>query len=387
MNVLFVARGYPQERNNMLGMFELDQAIALKHAGHRVAYAAIDIRSLRRKRKLGYNHFVDDNGIEVFEMNWPIGGIQQDLADFFCGKCFEKLYSHIKMIFGKPDIIHAHFLKIGTAAKGVCNQEHIPLVLTEHSSLINNENLPQAVIRRAKKTYSVCDMIIAVSHPLSENIKKTTGYESTVIHNIVNVGNVITNDSMELHNVGIKFVSAGNLIHMKGFDILLHAFADANKKEPNMTLEIFGDGPESNNLKALVKKLKIEDKVAFKGRYKKEDISRLFSGATAFVLASRAETFGVVYIEAMALGLPVIATKCGGPEDFIDDNTGYLVDVENIDELSFALTRMAAHYKDFSSKFIKEYAFMNFSEKNIADQIAGVYRNVLRQKGLPDYAG
>ena len=59
MNILLVTRGYPQAHNNNMGIFERDQAIALVKAGHRVAYGVVDIRSIRIKRKFGYNHFTD----------------------------------------------------------------------------------------------------------------------------------------------------------------------------------------------------------------------------------------------------------------------------------------------------------------------------------------
>lgn len=386
MNILLVTRGYPQLHNNMLGIFELDQAIALKNAGHRIAYAAVDIRSIRRKRKFGYSHFVDDSGIEVFEMNWPIGGVQQDIADYFCGKCFQKLFPHVLKEFGRPDIVHAHFLKMGTAAKNVCRKENIPLVLTEHSSYINKKELSKTVIRRALKTYEACDALIAVSHPLAANIKKMTGIDSEVIHNIVSFSNETVFMSKIPNQKNIKFVSAGNLIPRKGFDMLFRAFADALEKKPTMQLEVFGDGPERGNLEKLLKDLGIQDKVTLKGRYRKQDLPQMFSDADAFVLASRAETFGVVYIEAMALGLPVIATRCGGPEDFVEDSNGFLVEVGNIRQLSDALLRMAENSKDFDRKAIRNYSYSHFSAKTIAEQISKVYKNVLIQRGLSNHA-
>lgn len=381
MKVLVVARGYPQPHNNMLGMFELDQAIALKNAGHQVAYAAVDIRSIRRKRKLGYNHFTDPNGIEVFEMNWPVGGIQQDVANYLCSMCFAKLYPNIQKEFGTPDIIHAHFLKIGTAAMSVCRKNNIPLILTEHSSYLNKTGLSKSVYRRAVTTYNSCSALISVSHPLAENIKSVTGFDSIVIHNIANVGEgkrVLKKPD----NKTTLFVAAGNLLPRKGFDTLLRAFVRAHETYEDIRLDIYGEGVERSNLEELITELSLDSCVSLKGRYNKKDLDVLFENAVAFVLASRAETFGVVYIEAMSLGLPVIATRCGGPEDFVKDNNGYLVEVDNIDQLADAIIQMKENWRYFDRDEIAHYAHAHFSSEMIAGQITDVYHRVLDGKGL-----
>lgn len=382
MDILVVARGYPQTHNNMLGIFELDQAIALRNAGHRIAYAAVDIRSFRRKRRFGYNHFVDANGIEVFEMNWPIGGLPQDISGFFRRKCFQSLYPHIVAEFGRPDIVHAHFLKMGAAVKSICRKESLPFVLTEHSSLINKKSLSKTVSRRASATYSSCDSIITVSHSLEKNIKDSLGFDSIVIHNIVNIGNNETKITKLTENKRYKIVSAGNLVPRKGFDVLIMAFSEAVKIKPDMQMEIFGDGPERKNLELLIEKLSLSDRIVIRGRYKKQDLAQLFSDADVFVLASKRETFGVVYIEAMALGLPVIATRCGGPEDFVDDSNGYLVDVDDVPGLANALVKMSECFAAFDRERIKDYAFSHFSPKTISKQLIQVYNDTLAQKGL-----
>ena len=70
------------------------------------------------------------------------------------------------------------------------------------------------------------------------------------------------------------------------------------------------------------------------------EVSSILAHADIFVLASRKETFGIVYVEAMAKGLPVIATKCGGPEEFVNKENGILVPVDNVEELSKAMLLM-----------------------------------------------
>ena len=182
MKILLVTRGYPQSHNNGLGIFERDQAIALKRAGHRVAYGVVDIRSVRRKRKFGYNHFTDENGIEVFEMNWPIGPVPRSLIEFFRQEALMTLYIHVLKEFGRPDIVHSHFLNYGVIAVKLCKKENLPLIVTEHSSYMNRVQLPWSIKKRALKTYSACDSVIAVSGTLAKNIKQSTGYDFVVVN-------------------------------------------------------------------------------------------------------------------------------------------------------------------------------------------------------------
>lgn len=382
MKIFVVTRGYPQQHNKMLGLFERDQALALKNAGHEVAYGVVDIRSIRRKRKFGYNHYTDKDGLEVFEMNWPIGPVPRKLIEYFRQQALLALYRHVLEEFGKPDIVHAHFLNYGIIAVKLCKRESLPFVLTEHSSYMNRSELPWWIKRRAEKTYSACDSIIAVSAPLAANIKRSTGYDSVVVHNIVNVSDNIDLLEKNRNSGQIQFVSAGNLIPRKGFDVLIHAFAKAYKVNQDLSLLILGDGPERKRLTTLADRLGVADRVRFYGRYQKEDLPTICKDASAFVLASKRETFGVVYIEAMALGLPVIATRCGGPEDFVNERNGYLVDVGNIEQLEEALLRMAENRTAFNREEISKFARENFSPEVIAAKITDVYRDVLKKRKI-----
>lgn len=380
MKILIVTRGYPQSHNNMLGLFEKDQALALKRAGHDIAYAVVDIRSIRRKRKFGFNHFTDENGMEIFEMNWPIGPVPRPMIEYFRQEALMKLYPYIYDYFGKPDIIHAHFLNYAVISVKLAKKEGIPLVITEHSSYLNADKLSKSIIRRAEKAYSAASAIISVSDSFAKKIKKNIGYDSVVIYNIASIDQFEMGRSAARVFKQFEFASSGSLLEKKGFDVLISAFSEVVKKYPSCRLTIYGDGPEKRNLLILTKKLHIENNVEFYGAYKKEEIPDLYSTADAFVLASHGETFGVVYIEAMAVGLPVIATACGGPESFVTQRTGYLVEKNNVQQLCDAMLRMIEHRADFDEQYIRAYVKDNFSSDVIARKITQVYEQVLDKR-------
>ena len=125
----------------------------------------------------------------------------------------------------------------------------------------------------------------------------------------------------------------------KGIDVLLRAFAKIQDREPRLRLVLAGDGPLRSQLESLAESLGIAAKVDFRGRQGRAEIAALLAGCEVFVLPSRSEPFGIVLLEAMACGKPVVSTTAGGIPEIIDDrNTGILVEPDNPTALAAALT-------------------------------------------------
>ena len=111
------------------------------------------------------------------------------------------------------------------------------------------------------------------------------------------------------------------------------------------------------------------------GRDKLKDI---YPEGDAFVLASSSETFGVVFIEAMATGMPVIATDCGGPSDFVNEQNGYLIPVNDNQSLVDALMNMRNNAYSFNSLEISEMCVKKFSPESIASALTKLYETIIR---------
>ncbi len=123
-----------------------------------------------------------------------------------------------------------------------------------------------------------------------------------------------------------KIFAAGRFVRKKGFNVLLQALAELKSCDINFSLQIAGDGPEFDSLKALSTELGINDKVQFLGR--RNDIPNLIKNADLFVLSSFSEHFPIIVLEAMAAGTPIVATRCeeGRPLNALDDTSAILVD-------------------------------------------------------------
>lgn len=378
MNILIIARGYPSKKFYLNGIFEFDQAKALAKSGHKVVYAAIDMRSMRRWRKWGFESFVKD-GVLIESINVPCGRLPNNILQKVKEISLNKLYEKIVDKHGEPDIIHAHFLGMGYATVKVLRDKKIPIFLTEHLSSMNQKIIPIDIRKLGEFTYPKVDKLITVSNLLAESIRRNFGVEAITIPNIVDASsfNFVNNIKKDKSFI---FISTGALIKRKGMDVLINAFGEAFNNISDVKLYVFGEGPERENLEALINKLNLTKQVFLMGLVGRKVIADKMQVSDCFVLASQLETFGVVYIEAMAAGLPVIATRCGGPEEFITKDNGVLTTVNSREELSLALKYMFENANKYSREKISVEAKKLFSPESIADKLLKIYLDVLESK-------
>jgi len=145
-------------------------------------------------------------------------------------------------------------------------------------------------------------------------------------------------------NSPVHFTFAGRLIGWKCVDLLIKAFKTVESQVP-ARLEILGDGPMRPYLEAQVRSLGLTDRVFFRGWLSQPDCAKALQDSDVLVLPSVYECGGAVVLEAMAVGLPVIATNWGGPADYLDNSCGILVDPVSsegfIDKLASAMLHLA----------------------------------------------
>ena len=128
----------------------------------------------------------------------------------------------------------------------------------------------------------------------------------------------------------------GRFVPKKGFDVLLRAAAEAVGQDATFRLEIGGDGPERKALHSLAGQLGIADRVRFCGWV--DDVAAFLADADLFVLPSRIEPFGIVVLEAMACGVPIVATRVSGPLEILDESTALLVPSDDPAAMAAAMT-------------------------------------------------
>ena len=188
MKLLIISRGIPTKENPLNGIFEMDQARALSKAGHEVMLFVLDLRSIRRRRGFGrFEKMID--GIRVYIGSYPIGAVSPGLMVKCGSRILLKMYKKVYSGEQKPDIIHAHFTEYGGMAARLSEKTGIPLVITEHSSIMAGQEVSKKLLKTAEKAYTSADCLISVSRLLADNILRLTGVRSEVVHNIID-GNV-----------------------------------------------------------------------------------------------------------------------------------------------------------------------------------------------------
>lgn len=386
MKVIFVTRGWPTEANPMSGNFEAVQARALAKRGHDVTVIYIQKKSIAHFFQSKDVRYKEIDGITVLSSSVTLAEIPKlgitkynncDLR--IRQRAFARVYEYYRKMKGDADVIHAHYLNQAYDCKAVLEKYHIPFIITEHWSKMNSDTVDSRIVKLAK-AYQWADKVICVSSALSDSLKKKFGVESTVLHNMVSdrFFDRFGADNVPKNDKNTRFVSVGSLVEGKGFDVLIRAFQkSAHLSECQLT--IIGGGPEENNLNKLIERFGLKGRVVLTGRKPPEEVSEWLSQADCFVLTSRGETFGVVYIEAMAKGRPVIATICGGPEAFVNDKNGILVPVDDVDATARAIDYMVENKARYDSEGIRQYCYEHFSEEHIVKETIAIYKQVIEQ--------
>ncbi|MEE9384286.1 MAG: glycosyltransferase [Nannocystaceae bacterium] len=143
----------------------------------------------------------------------------------------------------------------------------------------------------------------------------------------------------------LRLAYLGRLVDLKAVDLLLTALALA-RKASDVVLDIIGDGPARGALEAQARELGLAGGVRFHGFVRQEQCPTLLKGANALILPSLCECGGAVVLEAMAMGLPVIATDWGGPQDYVTSSTGIRVPPEDRLQFPQALVRAMIRLAD-----------------------------------------
>lgn len=379
MNVLMVMRACLSNKEKRYGIFEWDQALALKQLGHQVFVLALDIRAIHRKRRFGIFQ-TQNKDITVINISFPLYGLPNKINTYLAQYCLKRGYDRVVKQFGKPDVIHAQFFEYAFYTVCAIKEERIPFVVTEHSSKINCSKIMPRDIQMAQIAYEKANAIICVSTTLANRIWEKFYKHSVVIPNIVDVSIFQCVEQVK-ENECFTFVTVANLVVLKRIDLLIEAVHRIVEETVDIQLIIIGDGVEKDNLENLVECYNLQKYVTLMGKLNRKQINDIFNKADCFVLASSSETFGVAYIEALAAGLPVIATRCGGPEDFVNEENGILIDVNDVGQLYEAMKKMLRGEKKYTvDKISKEIRTM-YAPITVAKQIESVYLKTIKEIG------
>jgi glycosyltransferase involved in cell wall biosynthesis len=258
----------------------------------------------------------------------------------------------------RPDVVHAHVFSSGFPALLLGRMSRAPVVVSEHLSSIPLGELSRFDRVIARFTFQHAALVCPASVELGRHIQPLAprarlrpipnAVDTDVFHPGPG-GSSSGKDSSKALNVGA-------LTRGKGHADLLHALAIARREVPGLTLDIVGDGPERRGLERLTADLLLRDAVTFHGALPKQHVAEFMRRASFLVLPSRWENAPVVASEALACGLPVLASRVGGIPEIVGADAGILVPAGNPSKLAAGLRDMSSALDRFDPATLAQRA-------------------------------
>lgn len=294
----------------------------------------------------------------------------------------------------KLDVIHTHhpFL-LGQTAANKAQELNLPFVFTfhtryrEYSHYISlNQTMVKDAIDRLLGTFmQQCHHIIVPSASIERMLAELYGVteQVTVLPTGIDTAPYLDADGSAVRQregwgEERVLISVGRLAKEKNWETLIKAAAEVMHVIPNVRLVILGDGDERKNLEKLAKKFGVAEKVSLPGLVPFEEVPNYLAAADLFCFASLSETQGLVTMEAMAAGLPVVAVDASGTSDVVEEGVDGLLTENDAHELARAIIRVLR--EDELRESLKTAALEkvgSFDIKRLAAQMVGVYEKAI----------
>jgi glycosyltransferase involved in cell wall biosynthesis len=386
--ILFLASWYPSRVNKVLGVFVKRKAEAMTRLCEVALIYVVDDILLKDKTydlvsSMENNVFTT----RVYFKKSTNNIVNMLLYNIRYIKSYYFGWREIKSKWGRPDLVHANVIdRSGYIALLFKLLKGISYVITEHSTpdvdyLRGISNTTKIPLRFLKKTViKNCSFLNVDSHPSLEYLRKA-GFEGNfgVIPNIVELEDkYLSLKQLAKPKERKSAVHISILNKRKNVADIIHAFGyiynELNRKD--WDLQIIGEGSEKENLIKLADELGVLNKcVFFKGLVTEEKKLEILTNSDFHILNSDDEGFSVVTAEAILYGIPVIATKCGGPEDFVNEITGVLIERKKLEELKKAILFMLDNSWKYNKTKLHEFGKSMFSPEIIGDKTYEAYEN------------
>lgn len=390
MHILLLPSWYPSSADDVRGVFFRDQAVALRDHGHRVGVIApfpLAARELAERGRRAMRVQRDpEEAVPTFRRGYP--GFPQRVPQlqhrFFTRAAKDLLRAYVEE-HGAPDLIHAHVaLHGGVAGVDLAKRLGIPLVLTEHSTGFARSAYNRWQLRLAARALKEATLRIAVSPSLVEQLERTfpeTAGLWTCIQNVV-ANRFTSAPRSSVTKPSVRFLNLGLMTEKKGQQDLLEAFSLLTADGFRAELWLAGDGPDRVALEQSARDLGLVEQVRFLGMIAPDGVPRLFSEIDVVVVASHYETFGLAAAEALMAGVPVIATRCGGPEHIVDAEDGLIVQVRDPSALAHAMRQIGENLSAYDSERLMARARARFSADAIATRLTEAYEMATARHSL-----
>lgn len=397
MKVLILPSWYPTERYPMGGIFCQEQARALQECQQDIDVMVLfvdraPVSEWLRTRKGRATLRQEASLLKVYRTQMPRLPVIWPLL--YVVWTTLSAWRLMRSYQFKPDLLHAHVaLPAGLAGAAIKRLFGIPLVITEHTgpfSMLMRDRFAAWATRQAIQS---ANRVIAVSRALRDQI-----WAYPQLHRHIDIiPNVVDTSAFQIADRGLgiaesvrdpkskRLLFIGEMnTPIKGVDYLLGAMSLLRKRGIDCHLTLVGQGRNRREYETTARRLSVADLCQFVGVVPHSEIARLMSESDVFVLPSLAETFGVVLVEAMSAGVPVVATHCGGPDEIVTPDVGVLVETANSAALADGIEDVLSRLDQFSPASLRGEAETRYGQRSIAGKLVTLYRQVTKGSGVGD---
>ena len=303
---------------------------------------------------------------------------------FFTQQWRFHLKALLNSVEGVPDIIHAHCAyPDGRAAVEYGSQIDRPVVITVHGSDVKVlPKLKPQWRQQIVKALTRAAAVITVSQELRREVVQlgVSADKVRCIPNGVDCQLFTATGSHQPGREGWRLLYVGRFVEAKGLRVLLAALAKVRSQGRDISLTLIGGHPATGTADPFVPQvnaLNLSEHVSFKDAVPWGELPSYMAAADLFVLPSFSEGLTTSLVEAMACGLPVVATRCGGPEEVVSEEIGRLVAVGDAEDLAAGILAVLDEYDRYDREAIRRQAEERYDYRRVAARIYGLYEEVL----------
>lgn len=394
--VLVLSHMYPRDYHPSGGIFVHEQVKALRASGIDARVLSGEpywintlnpvriMKAIRKWWRMGSYKWEYHDGVPLIRFPYIVSSsflpFQVHAFTYANGvsRCLSRLYRAFDF-----QLVHAHTSYTdGSAGAKVAVKYGVPLVITEHTGPFRTLTRTSYLRRKTQAAINSASRLISVSSSLLNDIKSQVSMRDSgracVLPNVVDTD--FFRPAPRKSDGRVRVLWVGHFVAIKRVDALVRAFSTALKIQPNLYLKLVGSGELESDIRQLVKSLAIDSYVEFAGRSDRQGLLAHYRECDFLAISSKAETFGVVAIEAMSCGRPVLTTDCGGPAEIINHECLGLVVDKSAEALAQGMLEMALRRADFDPRLIRKVAEQRYSTGAVVTALKSIYSNVLMER-------
>ena len=267
----------------------------------------------------------------------------------------------------KPDIVQMHLARAAALAGPVARRLGYPSLAKTHNYV-------------KLKNYRAVDHLVPTTG-LQHDYLRAAGIAAARITRIPNFSSIESagTPTPRKFDGPLQVIAIGRFVPKKGLDVLLRALAAVRAAGAEINLTLLGDGPQSDALHDLARELQLDHRVRYLGW--QDDVRLHLEAADVFVLPSLDEPFGIVCLEAMAAGTPIVATLTDGPREILNSATAFLVPPNDAAAIATALLACRADPSAANTRAALAHQLFTstYSEAVVVAQYEGLYERLCRR--------